>query len=133
MASTAAITETLVNTTTDPVSVIYVITLTANSCSNTQNVTVTVNPTPVLTSSLTPPARCSNLSTAYTATSATSGASFSWTRAVVAGISNTAGSGSTATITETLVNTTANPVNVTYVVTLTANGCSNPQNVIVTV
>ena len=32
-----------------------------------------------------------------------------------------------------LVNTTASPVNVTYVYTLTANGCTNTQNVVVTV
>ena len=31
------------------------------------------------------------------------------------------------------MNTTASPVNVTYVYTLTANGCTNTQNVVVTV
>ena len=131
--SGAAITETLVNTTTDPVSVVYAITLTANGCSNTQNVTITINPSPILSSSLTPPARCSNVSTTYTATSATTGVTYTWTRAVVAGISNAAGSGNSATINETIVNTSVNPVNVTYVITITANGCSNPQNVTVTV
>ena len=39
----------------------------------------------------------------------------------------------TGDISETLVNTTASPVNVTYVYTLTANGCPNTQSVVVTV
>ena len=48
------------------------------------------------------------------------------------GVSNAANSG-TGDISEILVNTTASPVNVTYVYTLTANGCTNTQNVVVTV
>ena len=55
-----------------------------------------------------------------------------WSRAAISGISNAAASG-TGNITETLVNTTSSPVNVTYVYTLTANGCTNTQNVVVTV
>jgi len=38
--------EILINTTTSPVSVIYVYTITANGCSSTQEVTVIVNPSP---------------------------------------------------------------------------------------
>jgi hypothetical protein len=128
----AAITETLVNTTAAPVNVSYAITLTANGCANTQNVVVTVNPTPVLTSAATG-TRCSGVSTTYTATSATTGTTFSWSRAAVSGISNAANTGTGAAITEILVNTTPAPVNITYVVTLTANGCSNTQNVVITV
>ena len=48
------------------------------------------------------------------------------------GISNAA-AGGTGNISETLINTTSLPVNVTYVYTLTANGCTNTQNVVVTV
>ena len=48
------------------------------------------------------------------------------------GISNPATSG-TGDINETLINTTTSPVNVTYVYTLTANGCTNTQNLTVTV
>ena len=124
--------ETLINTTTSPVNVIYVYTLSANGCSNIQNVGVVVNPTPTLTSTLTPPAICSNTLFSYNPTSGTTGSTFAWSRAAVAGISNTAASG-TGDPNETLINTTALPVNVTYVYTLTANGCSNIQNVIVTV
>ncbi len=126
--------ETLINTTNAPVDVTYIYTLTANGCSNTQNVTVRVNPTPTLSSTLTPAAVCTGTPFTYTATSATTGpVTYSWSRATVAGISNAAGSGSTASINETLTNTTADPITVTYAVTVTANGCSNTQNVTVTV
>jgi hypothetical protein len=132
--SGASITEALVNTTSNPVNVVYAITLTTpNGCTNTQNVTVTINPNPTLTSSVIPPARCNNTPGTYTATSATTGTTFSWTRTMVVGISNAAASGNTAAITETLVNTTANPVNVIYAITMTASGCSNTQNVTLTV
>ena len=114
----------------------YAITLTApppGSCINTQNVTVTVYPTPKLSSALTT-TRCSGVPGTYTATSGTAGTTFTWSRAAVAGISNPAASGNGAAITETLVNTTPNPINVTYAITMTANGCaSNMQNVTVTV
>ena len=43
----------------------------------------------------------------------------------VAGISNPASSGS-GNPNEVLVNTTTAPVNVVYVYTVTANGCTNP-------
>jgi gliding motility-associated-like protein len=99
---------------------------------NSSNVTITVTAAPTL-SSATTLSRCTGVSATYTATSATGTATFSWTRAVVAGISNGAGSGAAAAATETLVNTTTSPVDVVYVYTLTANGCSNPQNVTVTV
>ncbi len=103
----------------------------SNGCQITATVTVTQ---PTLSSSLTPPARCSNVSGTYTATSATSGVTYTWTRAAVAGISNPAGSGNSGTITETLINTTVAPVNVVYAITLTTPaGCTNTQNVTQTV
>ena len=102
----------------------------SNGCQVTATVTVTQ---PTLSSTLTPPARCNNVSGTYTATSATPGVTYTWTRAVVAGISN-AGSGNSGTITETLVNTTVAPVNVVYAITLTTPaGCTNTQNVTQTV
>ena len=131
--STGTISEVLTNTSTAPVDVTYVITTTANGCSNSQNVIVTVNPKPVLSSTLTPAAICSGTTFAYTASSAISGSTFAWTRAVVTSISNTVGGGSTGTISEVLTNTSTAPVDVTYVIITTANGCSNSQNVIVTV
>src|SRR6185437_5431561 len=126
--------ETLINTTANPISVVYVYTLALSdgSCPNTQNVTVVVHPTPTLSSTLTPADVCSNSSFTYNATSATTGATFNWARAAVAGISNAAGSG-TGNINETLINTSGAPVSVTYVYTLSANGCNNTQNVVVNV
>ena len=113
----------------------YAEALTAAGCSGAArtSVTVTVTQLAVLSSTLTPAAICSGTTFSYSATSTTTGATFSWIRAVVAGISNLAGSGSTANISETLTNTTTGPVVVTYVIAITANGCSNAQNVIVTV
>ena len=95
---------------------------------------VTVNPTPVLTSTLTPAAICDNTTFNYTPTSSTTGATFAWTRAVVVGIANLIGSGS-GNPSEVLDNTTALPVNVTYVYTVSANGCTNATtfSVVVTV
>jgi subtilisin-like proprotein convertase family protein len=98
------------------------------------NVTLAVNPTPVLSSTLAPAAICSGTAFNYTAASSTSGATFSWTRAAVAGISNAA-SGSTGNVNEILTNTSTLPVNVTYVYTVAAGGCSNApgEAVVVTV
>lgn len=126
--------ETLINTTTAPINVTYVYRLSANSCPNpdTFNVVVPVNPNPTLSSSTTPPAICSNISFSYDPTSATANTSFAWTRAVVSGISNAAGSGM-GNPNEILVNTTAAPINVTYQYTLSANGCTNPSPATVTV
>jgi hypothetical protein len=69
------------------------------------SITVTINPTPVLSSTLTPAAICSGTIFSYTATSATVGSTFSWSRALVAGISQAANS-SSGDVTETLTNTT---------------------------
>jgi gliding motility-associated-like protein len=129
---TGNISETLVNTTTAPITVSYVYTISIGSCTNTQTVNVVINPTPVFASSLTPPAVCSGSAFTYTPSSATTGTTYSWSRATVAGISNAAATG-TGSVNETLTNTTANPVNVTYVYTLTANGATNTQNVVITV
>ena len=74
----------------------------------------------------------SNAAFTFSAASTVAGTSFAWSRAAVTGISNAAANG-TGDINETLVNTTTSPVNVTYVYTLTANGCTNTQNLLVTV
>jgi len=127
-----SINETLINTSPNLINVIYAFTITANGCpSSVQNVVVTVKPVPVLSSVLSTNA-CSGSAFAYTPTSLTAGTTFTWTRAVVTGISNSAGSGS-GSINETLINTTSNPIVVTYSYTLTANGVPNTQTVSVTV
>ena len=94
---------------------------------------INVNPIPALSSSLTPPAICSGTAFSYTPTSLTAGTTFSWTRATVAGITPVGPTSGNGNPNETLTNTTAAPIVVTYVYTLTANGCSNTQNVTVTV
>jgi hypothetical protein len=129
---TGNISEILINTTSAPVNVTYVFTLSYGGCNNTQNVVVAVEPLPVLSSTLTPSDICSNTVFGYLPTSATAGTTFNWSRPAVAGISNPAAS-NVDNPNETLVNTTTLPIVVTYVYTLTANGCTNVQNVLVTV
>ncbi len=119
--------EVLFNTTAAPVTVNYVYSLSANGCTNSQTVSVVVNPLPTLTSTLTPPATCNNTPFNYTPASGTTGTTFNWSRAVVAGISNAAASGS-GNPAETLVNTTTTTRTATYVYSLSANGCTNPVN-----
>ena len=132
--ATALINETLVNTTTAPVAVTYIITPAYGGCAGTAfNLVVTVNPTSVITSAAAKTV-CNTTPLGYTATSSTAGASFSWTRAVVAGISNVAGAGATALINESLTNTTTAPVNAIYIITPSINGCNGtPFNLTVTV
>ncbi len=125
--------ETLTNTTTAPITVVYTYTLTANGCSNVENVSVVVNPSPQLSSSLNPPAICSGTTFSYTPTSATTGTSFIWSRATVPGISPAGPTNGSGNPNETLTNTTTAPITVVYTYTLTANGCNNTQNVSVVV
>ncbi len=124
--------EVLDNTTPDPLSVNYVYVLTANGCINTQTVNVVVNPKPMLSSTLTPPAICDSATFSYLPTSATTGAAFNWYRAYVAGIYQVAATG-TGNPAEQLVNTTNVGVSTSYTYTITANGCSNTQKVSVLV
>ena len=126
------ITETLINTTASDVVVPYVYTLLLAGCSNTFTVNATIKPTPVLSSTLSPVAICSNSVFSYNPESLTTGTTFNWSRNPVAGISNSPASG-TGNPNETLINTTPNPLIVTYVYILRANGCPQTQNVLVTV
>ena len=119
------ITETLINPTSAPVSVTYVIIPTANGCPGTSfNYVVTVNPTPTVTSRVSATI-CNNTPQNYNITSEVTGTTYTWSRAAVAGISNAAVNGKTANpITEALSNTTHAPAIATYVITPTANGCT---------
>lgn len=126
--------EMLINTSSSVVGVTYEYTTTINGCSTSQDVIVNVNPSPTLSSTLTPAPICSNSSFTYSPSSATTGATFTWTRAAVAGISNTAVTvPQTVNPNEVLINTTSSPVNVVYAYSITGNGCSNTQSVVVTV
>ena len=126
------INETLINITGTPKTVNYIYTLTANGCTSIQNLAVTVYPLPILLSSLTPSAVCSNTLFSYIAVSSITGTTLTWVRSVVAGISNPAGSG-TGNINEILINTTSSNVTVPYVYTLTVGGCINTVTVNATI
>jgi PKD repeat protein len=103
-------------------------------CFTSQNLSaITVNQSASLSSPLNPNSICSGSVFNYTPTSSTAGCTYSWTRALVAGISEPASSGN-GNISETLTNTTGSNISVIYIVTTTApNGCQTQQNVIVTV
>ncbi len=119
------ITEVLDNTTALPVIVTYTVALVANGCADTQHVVVRVNPTPTLTSSLTA-SLCGGTVFDYVPLSATPGAAYSWTRAAVTGITPPSSFG-TGAIHDSAVNTTDSNVMVVYIFTITANGCTNTQ------
>jgi uncharacterized repeat protein (TIGR01451 family)/gliding motility-associated-like protein len=119
------ITEALINTSVAPVSVIYLITPTATGCSGSAFIyTVTVNPAPSISSAVTG-VICNGSALNYTITSAVPGTTFIWSRDAVVGISNAAVFNQASNpITELLTNTTAAPVNVTYLISPSANGCT---------
>ena len=103
-----------------------------NSCGTDYAVdTIVVNPTPALTSALTQTV-CSGTPFIYTPTATPPGSAFSWTRAVVPNITNPAGAGVDG-INETLISTDSVAVNVVYVYSISANGCSSTQNLTVQV
>lgn len=133
----ATITETLVNTTNSAVNVIYRITPAATGCTTITPKDVTVTLPAILISSPATANWCSNTSNSYISTTNMIGSLFTykWTRAAVAGISNTAVTdGTGAIITEKLVNTTTEPIQVHYLITPTVDGCvGKTKDVIVTV
>ena len=94
---------------------------------------ITINPTPKLSSVLTASPVCDSSLFSYQSTSLTSGTSFTWSRGVVSGISNPLSNGNSASINEYLKNTTVDSVVVNYKIGLMANSCSNNQNVTVIV
>ncbi|MBL4939846.1 MAG: hypothetical protein JKY16_06200, partial [Lutibacter sp.] len=129
-----AINESLVNTSSSPVNVVYTYTITTpQGCENTDTVTVVVNPSPLLTSTVTPPAICSGDTFTYTPASSTNPLTIAWTRVPVAGISGAASG--TGNISDSLINTTGLPIFVTYELTLTPTGagCTDTVNVVVQV
>ena len=126
---TDGISETLINTTTNPILVEYIYTMTTPTpelCENTETVTVIVNPLPTLISSTAPAPVCSGTSFTIPLASSEPGL-ISWSRNTIPGILEGSSFGSGTNITETLTNLTATTVSVTYEVTLptTANGCSD--------
>jgi hypothetical protein len=89
---------------------------------------------PYLTSTLTPPAICSNTLFTYHPTSADLSATFTWTRPQVVGISNPGIlTPQSVDPSEVLINTSATPKTVVYRYVITDGGCSVNQNVSVVV
>ena len=121
------------NTTTDTISGEIVVTPSRAGCiGSPDSFMLTVAPAPVLTTTLTPPGICSGSTFYYVPASATPGTAFSWSRAAISGIAGGSASG-TDTINEVLTNTSASNINVTYVDTLKAYGCTNTQHIVVNV
>lgn len=98
----------------------------ASSGTSTNDRTVTEDFTPIFGPKLSSSVQniaCSDLPFNYTLTSSTPGVSFSWVRPAVTGISNPSGNGTGPTINEALINTTALPIEVVYLVTMTPSDC----------
>ena len=112
----------------------YSLVVTANGIAS-DPISFTVVASASLSSSLTPPSICTGTSFTYSPTSNFTSASFTWTRAAVAGISNAAiTTPQTSNPNEVLINTTSIPVNVVYAYSIDANGCTtNNQSVTVSV
>ncbi|PLX23964.1 MAG: hypothetical protein C0597_00465, partial [Marinilabiliales bacterium] len=118
------INETLTNTTSLPIDVVYEITP-QSGCAITLYYTVTVDPAPTITSATTG-SICSGLPHTYITTSSIGGTTYSWSRAAVAGITEGATIGTSAIISETLTNTTLGPIDVDYIIIPTVGGCDGP-------
>ena len=93
--------------------------------------TITVNPLPTLSSAATGVV-CSGSAFIYTPASSSAGATYSWSRGAVPLITPATNSGVDG-INETLTSASPDTVYVTYVYTVSALGCNNPQNVVLTV
>lgn len=108
---------------------------TLNGCPSPRTaVPVSINPVAAVTSAETA-ASCSGRALNYQITSNVSGATFTWSRAAIPGISNSAVTGQvSAQITETLLNTTGANIRVTYRILPEANSCpGTPFDLVVTV
>ncbi|QEC66767.1 T9SS type A sorting domain-containing protein [Panacibacter ginsenosidivorans] len=98
-------------------------TLVGGCAGGNTNVTLTVNPLPAISASLTSQTICSGSSIMPVSfTSNISPTTYNWTRNNTAAVTGIAASG-TGTISGVLTNTTSNPVTVTFTITPTANTC----------
>ena len=113
---------------------VYTVTPSTDGCNGSDfSIVININSNnSVLNSSLFPPAVCSGSVFNYVPVSNIPSTAFSWSRVAVAGISNVDIS-SFGAINETLINTTDTAVSVSYLFTLSANGCINLNKQIVTV
>ena len=133
--------QILVNTTSAPIIVTYTATATtagtANCAGTSSLYSVTVNPTADVIATPNTQTICSNTATNIVLSSSVSGTTYSWTF-ITSGSVTGASIGSGNTITQTLINSSANPQTVTYTITplFTNNGASCdgiPFNLVITV
>ncbi|SHL12754.1 gliding motility-associated C-terminal domain-containing protein [Chitinophaga jiangningensis] len=124
--------ETLFNTTPDTVSVVYNFTMAADGCTNTQQVTLPVKPTPVLSSSSDAGAICSGDLFYYVPATTTPGTIFTWERSINRAVREDARNDNGA-ISEVLTNLSSAPITVNYSYRLTAAGCVGNASVSVNV
>jgi hypothetical protein len=124
--TTGSISEILTNISANPIVVLYDITLTANGCSNTETVEVTVNPIPQLDqTTLDAGTICSGDAFIFQLESATQNTNYSWMRLVNTQIAEAPSIGSLIMISEVLTNRGNTPTEVRYKVITEANGCRN--------
>jgi len=122
--------QTLINTSTEVQKITYQISPSSYNCEGIlAKYEIYVYPSPIFTSNQLKTEICSGKPFVYVPTSSSTGVTFTWSRAAIKGISNAASNGSgvdaAATINETLINTTINPINVTYEIQMSINGCTS--------
>jgi gliding motility-associated-like protein len=118
-----SLSDTLVTTALNTKTSYYVQVTTLACTSPRTQVDVQVNPLASVTSPQTETI-CSGNALNYNITADLASATFSWSRAAVTGISNPVVSGQTsANISETLINTTGSPIDVTYLIIPFAGDC----------
>ncbi|MDO9257465.1 MAG: PKD domain-containing protein [Bacteroidales bacterium] len=112
--------QTIFNSATTPGTVTYQIIPTSNyspACPGTPaTYTITISPSPTVTSNLNE-AVCSGQPFTYNITADLPGTTFTWSRAAVSGINNSAAFGTSDNFTETLINPTLIDIDVYYVIT----------------
>ena len=118
------VSETITNTTSLPIDVVYSYTLSTSNCNSAQDVILNVRPIPVLSSTLNAGVICSGTAISYSVTSSTPAATFVWTRPTIVGI-NEPGTSGNGDLLEQLNNSTLSPITVNYNYITTANGCTN--------
>jgi hypothetical protein len=120
----------LVNPTSAPISINYIFSVATPNCSNpiTQQTQIVVNPTPTMSTVNSTTQICSNSSVNIVLNSPTSGATIRLASVNYGAASGTLLAGATftpgASITETLINSTASAVTVQYNFEVLANGCT---------
>ncbi|MGK7395787.1 MAG: PKD-like domain-containing protein [Candidatus Cyclobacteriaceae bacterium M3_2C_046] len=121
--SVIEIRQQLFNTGTTAQDITYSINPILDGCKGSnQDVTITVNPSPVVVINPVSTLICSGQTTDIALTSGTPGATFSWSATESSPMGATGGTGNS--INQTLTNTTLVDQTVTYIITPSANSCS---------